>query len=159
MSFAYRKHLEDKEVVQKLKPKDFVMTDASPSEEAGFGAKQEFKDECNINFVLRNYKKTGVLTHLSDKIPMYGEVKDMDLQTAMNVMIEAQDTFMKLPAACRKEFDHDPLKFIEAAQSVEKHPILEKHGLYDKPKEVPVTKVEVVNPPSAKNDDLTTNNV
>lgn len=151
----YKKHLETSEAP--LSPKQFCAMQLDY--DVSNGAKQEFKDECNINFILKNYQKTGVITHLSDKLPMFGNVEDVDLQEAMNTMIEAENVFMKLPAKLRKEFDNDPVKFIEAAQSQDKNEILDKYGMYDKPKPEVIRKVEVVNTKnSANNDDLTTKN-
>lgn len=137
-----------------LTAKEFCKIDASASEENGLGAKQEFRDDCDINHILKSYKKTGVLQTLNGKTPMFEDVEAIDLQEAMNITIEAEKTFMQLPAILRKEFDHSPLEFLKAAQQQEKHPVLEKHGMYKPEKQKPKPQEVVV--VSNNNDDKTT---
>lgn len=158
MSIAYREHVKSKKDKSK-KPKDFCKVDCDPSEENGWGAKQEFKDECDMNFILKNLKKTGVLSHLNDRQAMYQEIEVTDLQTAMNTVMEAEGMFNQLPAALRKELGNDPIKFVELCQdkSDAAEALLNKYGLRDLPEPEKISKVEIINPPnSSKNDDLTT---
>lgn len=76
--------------------------------------KQCFKDECDINNILRNYAKTGMLTHLNTNQASYMDLSNLDpdyLQT-LNTISDASDAFMQLPAALRKKFDNDSLSFL-----------------------------------------------
>lgn len=79
-------------------------------------AKQSFKDECNINNILAKYNKTGIVTHISDRVPHYqnlpGETSYHDM---MNTVVEAQEAFQSLDAKVRQRFHNDPaemLKFV-----------------------------------------------
>lgn len=74
---------------------------------------QHFKDETDINNILRQFNVTGLLpeTPLS---PRYGDFTGIsDYQTALNQVIAAESEFMALPANIRSRFDNDPAKLIE----------------------------------------------
>lgn len=79
--------------------------------------RQEFAEECDINVIMERYERTGVIDHTSNRAPFYfnyeGDIPD--LQTAMQIRIDAERAFMTLPAKVRKEFDNDPVKFVEFA--------------------------------------------
>lgn len=72
--------------------------------------KQAFKDESDINNILKRYNVTGVLpdqsraalAHFGDftNVPSYDE--------ALNTVIESQAAFMQLPAVMRQRFGNDP---------------------------------------------------
>lgn len=74
---------------------------------------QHFKDECDINNILRQFNITGLLpeTPLS---PRYGDFTGItDYQSALNQVIAAEHEFMRLPAELRARFDNDPAQLIE----------------------------------------------
>ncbi|QCQ84793.1 internal scaffolding protein [Blackfly microvirus SF02] len=83
--------------------------------------RQEFADECDINTIMAQYEATGVITHVNQQAPAYldlsGEIPD--LMEAHNVFAKAETAFMTLPASVRKEFDNDPVKFVEFATKAE----------------------------------------
>ena len=75
-------------------------------------AQQHFKDECDINNILRQFNITGLLpeTPLS---PRYGDFTGInDYQSALNAVIAAEDGFMTLPADIRASFGNDPEQLI-----------------------------------------------
>lgn len=79
--------------------------------------RQEFKDECDINVIMAQYDKYGVISHQNQREPMYLDLSDIpDLALGLKIMNDAQAAFMTLPAVVRKEFDNDALKFVEFAQ-------------------------------------------
>lgn len=69
---------------------------------------QQFKDECDVNVIMRNYEVSGQLTHLAKKPLMWGDAPDLDFQGAMNQVVEARERFMDLPAKVRDRFNNDP---------------------------------------------------
>ena len=86
----------------------FVFT--SPSR-----TKQSFRDECDINNILRKFNVTGQLPAGSVQ-PQYGDFSGItDYQSALNAVMEAQDSFLALPAKIRSRFDNDPALFVEFA--------------------------------------------
>jgi len=75
-------------------------------------AQQHFRDECDINNILRQFNITGLLpeTPLS---PRYGDFTGIvDYHTALNAVIAAEDGFMELPADLRARFLNDPENLI-----------------------------------------------
>jgi phage internal scaffolding protein len=74
--------------------------------------KQSFKDECNINNIMAKYARTGVIEHGNKHAPSYGDCPEIDFRQAMEVVLEAQETFAELPAVVRRRFDNDPANFL-----------------------------------------------
>lgn len=114
--------------------------------------RQEFADECDINILLARYEKTGVLNHYSQVAPAYMDLSYVpDLQETLLFMREAERSFMTLPAAVRREFDNDAVKFVDFAQDPAN---IEKMREWKLAPPAPVdpgpVRVEVVNPPPAE---------
>jgi phage internal scaffolding protein len=101
-------------------------------------AQQHFKDECDINNILRQFNVTGMLPE-SPLSPRYGDFTGIgDYHTALNQVIAAEDEFMSLPATLRARFGNDPAQLIEF---LDKHENLDEAislGLVNKkPAEMP----------------------
>ena len=78
-------------------------------------AKQSFRDECDINNILRQFNVTGQLP-VGSVQPQYGDFSGItDYQSALNAVMAAQDSFLQLPAKVRARFDNDPALFVEFA--------------------------------------------
>lgn len=76
---------------------------------------QSFRDECDINNILRKFNVTGQLP-VGSVQPEYGDFSGVtDYQSALNAVMAAQDSFLALPAKVRARFDNDPAFFIEFA--------------------------------------------
>lgn len=76
--------------------------------------KQEFADECDINNVVALHQATGSLQHVNQGTPQYGDYSNvLDYQAAKNIVIQAQNAFMQLPAKVRKRMNNDPKQLIE----------------------------------------------
>lgn len=95
-------------------------------------AQQHFKDECDINNILRQFNITGLLPN-SPLSPRYGDFTGIgDYHTALNRVIAAQDEFEGLPADIRARFDNDPSKLIEFLDDETNRPEAESLGLVEK---------------------------
>ncbi len=95
-------------------------------------AQQHFKDECDINNILRQFNITGLLPE-SPLSPRYGDFTGIgDYHTALNRVIAAQDEFDSLPAQIRARFNNDPQELIEFLDNEENRPEAEKLGLVEK---------------------------
>lgn len=71
-------------------------------------AQQHFKDECDINNILRQFNVTGMLPE-APLSPRYGDFTGIvDYHSALNAVIAAEDGFMALPAQIRSRFENDP---------------------------------------------------
>lgn len=79
------------------------------------GAKQSFKDECDINVILKRFG-LGYELPESTRIPQAADFSDVvDFHTAMNRIRAAQENFDAMPAHIRARFDNDPGKFHDYA--------------------------------------------
>jgi len=109
--------------------------------------KQAMKDECDINSIMKRYERTNTITHLEKRAAYFDDVSEVpDFATAIAVVSQAEDMFMSLPAVLRKEFDNDPIRYVEFCANPDNLPRLRELGLApSEPKSV-VQKVEVVNP-------------
>lgn len=81
--------------------------------------KQSFKEECDINHLIKRYKKTGVVTHLNALEAQYGDLGAVDFQEAMDIVVRANGLFADLPSKVRKRFGNDPAAFLEFMNSSE----------------------------------------
>jgi phage internal scaffolding protein len=76
--------------------------------------KQSHKDECDINRVLRNYDKTGLLTHVNNASKNYGDFTQVnEYRESLDLVREANEAFSEIPAEIRKEFNNNPGEFFE----------------------------------------------
>ncbi len=81
--------------------------------EDGSRAKQSFKEECDINTIVKRFSVTGQVP-VSPLQPQYGDFSGVfDYQTALNAVIAAQESFSSLPATLRNRFANDPAAFVD----------------------------------------------
>ena len=94
-------------------------------------AQQHFKDECDINNILRQFNVTGLLPE-APLSPRYGDFTGIhDYHTALNAVIAADDGFMALPATLRARFQNDPEQLIEFLDNPNNYDEAVKLGLVD----------------------------
>lgn len=80
-------------------------------------ARQEFRDEMDINTILDRFKVTGVLPPM--KTPTYGDQDfDLDLHTGFIALSQAQDAFWKLPPELREKYK-SPAGMLDAVHTGE----------------------------------------
>lgn len=113
--------------------------------------KQAFKDECDINNILKQYKATGQLTHVRSHAQQgkYDNLPDeVDFQTSLNTVIAAERAFSSLPSKLRNRFHNDPVEFLEFMSDPANQDEAIELGLATdaRPKETPPQRVEIVNP-------------
>lgn len=83
-------------------------------------AQQQFKDECDVNHIMNQYKKTGEITHLNSKTGVYADFTEIgEYQHMLNTINEADRAFEELPSKLRARFENDPQKLIEYLQDPE----------------------------------------
>lgn len=74
---------------------------------------QEFKESCDIRSIMKQFKRQGIglpIPNFNDAILDYSDLPDY--QSALNLMIDAQNSFDSLPANVRKRFGNDPGEFV-----------------------------------------------
>lgn len=92
-----------------------VRVQSAVGDYAASRAKQSFKDECDINNIMRRFDKHGVITHLNHVKAQYVDVCDFGAgyQEAMNRVAAVRTIFEDLPATLRAEFNNDPAEFLD----------------------------------------------
>ena len=83
--------------------------------------KQSFKDQCDINKILKKAMRTGSIAHLQ-KYPeaTYGEFDgEFTLLEAHGRIARANQIFAELPSEIRREFNNDALAFVSFAGNPE----------------------------------------
>ncbi|QCS36307.1 minor capsid protein [Capybara microvirus Cap1_SP_228] len=128
-----------------------VETDYSTDCSCDGMTRQEFADECDINVLMSRYEKSGVLNHYNGAEAAYLDLSDVpDLATAFDIFEKANTAFMSLPAAVRREFENDPVRFADfAADPANVDKMREWKLAAPAPVEPGPTKVEIVNPPES----------
>lgn len=73
---------------------------------------RHFQQECDVNFIVDRYVKTGELSHVAENPPVFADVSDVpdDLMTSYDKIFAAEQAFMQLPSKLRKELDNDPAR-------------------------------------------------
>jgi len=78
----------------------------------GTRTQQNFKAECDINFMLKKFGVAGLPA--GARIPEYGDFSGItDYHSAMNAVIDAKMAFDALPSAVRKRFGNDAGAFVD----------------------------------------------
>lgn len=91
------------------------------------GAKQSFKDECDINRIVERFAKTGQLPGSGAQAQYLDlAVMPQDFLSALEIVERAEDAFLSLPAAVRAECHNRPDLFLGKLQDAE---WAKKHGL------------------------------
>lgn len=100
-----------------------------------FRVKQEFKDEVDINRIIER-RDRGIQPPpwMTARTPFYGDFSDApaSFQEAFALVQEAEEAFLSLPLAMRKELDHDPRNLDHADRDM-----YERYGLLKKPEAAP----------------------
>jgi len=94
--------------------------------------KQSFKDECDINRIMKRWQKTAVLEHVRDGMPSYGDFTNAtDYKTAADQVKAANEAFMQMPANVRQRVDNSPAKFLDFIGDPENRSELVELGLLE----------------------------
>lgn len=111
--------------------------------------KQAHKDECDINRILRQYQRTGIITHVQSARPSYTDLpSDVDFQASMHVLMQAEEAFSNLPARVRAHFDNDPGRFLAAFSDEKQADQLREFGLLKPLSPSPTLSSDPAAPPS-----------
>lgn len=115
--------------------------------------KQSHKAECDINNILKQYQKTGILQHITQQQPIYTDLPDnTDYQQSLEILQKADDTFSTLPSVVRAHFHNDPGEFLAAFHDPSQRSQLEEWGLINKapPPRPPDPQMKDESPPNEK---------
>lgn len=100
-------------------------------------AQQSFKEETDINTIVDRFMKTGVLPD-PVRMPQYVDYEGVfDFQSAMNVVRQADENFMKMDAKVRARFHNSPQEFLEFFANPENHAEAVRLGLVVPDRQIP----------------------
>jgi len=92
--------------------------------------KQSFKDDCDINLIVKRHASTGLWDHLSARPPTFGDMTGAaDLQSALELVDQAEAGFRELPAAVRQLCDNNPVNLLTGLADEESYELLVEAGL------------------------------
>lgn len=115
----------------------------------GSRTKQSFRNECDINLIMKKFAKvqgTEFLTRFNGYVGgQFGDFSTVtDYRSAIEQVRSAEDVFMRLPAVVRKQFDHNAASFLDFVQNPANAGELVKMGLVKVPITTPSVKQEEV---------------
>lgn len=84
-------------------------------------AQQQFKDDCDINVIMRRLTKDNAVDHVSAYQKEYGFHSPLDYHQSMNLIAHADSMFNDLPSKLRNEFHNSPQAFLEFVQNPKNH--------------------------------------
>lgn len=92
---------------------------------------QHFKQECDVNEIVRRYVQTGDSSLLEGSTPVYADVSEIpsDLVAAYDAVGQAEDAFMRLPSEVRKSLDNDPVRLVHWLEDPSNKGVAVKFGL------------------------------
>ena len=97
-------------------------------------AKQSFKDECDINTIMAQYRANGLIDHVNTYGGRYGFLPtESDFHANLQSVMDAQDAFASLPSKIRTKFENDPAKFLGWVMDPSNKDEILKLGLGEKP--------------------------
>lgn len=98
--------------------------------------KQSMKDETDINNILKQYKRTGIIQHINSQEPIYTDLPDpLDYQEALNMQMNADSAFSTLPSVVRAYFNNDPTALLVALNDPSQRDKLMELGIIRKPEQ------------------------
>lgn len=112
-----------------------VQTVKSP--DAKIRTQQQFKEQCDVNQIMKKYRATGEITHLARKEGVFADFSQIpNLHEAFHSVSMARDAMQALPALIRLRFENDPSQLLAFMQDSNNYDEGVKLGLYE-PKKVP----------------------
>lgn len=122
-------------------------TPDSPAVEFGTSmTQQHFKDECDINNILKSYR--GKIP-ASTEPAFFMDCTVNDLQSAYEIAEDIGSRFDSLDSEVRARFNNDPLELLEFVHNADNETAAIELGLLPKPEPAPAPEPIPVPPPTA----------
>jgi len=111
------------------------------------GAKQSFKEECDINTILRRHRQGAMLTHVNANRGVFADVTGFsDYREVLDRVERAGVYFAGLSSEVRSRFENDPATFLDFVADPRNRDALVELGLGPAIEEAPKPPVEPVAP-------------
>jgi len=75
--------------------------------------KQSFKDETDINVILKRAQKSGTISHLAKHEGRYADFSNFDFLNTQIMLAQGGQIFADLPVELRSEFNQSPAQFFK----------------------------------------------
>lgn len=117
-------------------------------------AQQHMANDADINEIVRRFGITGQLP-VGHRVPEYGDFTGVqDYRSALEAIMQAEESFMELPADIRSRFDNDPQAYFDFATDPANQEEIYDLGLAERPRsrdplptDAPQAPAEVQTPP------------
>lgn len=99
---------------------------------------QHFRDECDINLMMKRYQRTGILPGDPGRalVGSYGDFSEVpEYREALEIIRRAESQFQALPAMVRDRFKNDPAQLLAFVQDKGNREEAIKLGLIEAPPE------------------------
>lgn len=108
---------------------------------------QQFKDQVDINNIMKKFRNTGEITHLNRKAGVYLDSTTLpSYQDALQAVINAHDAFSTLSSDIRKRFQNDPAEMIKFLDDPKNNEEAVKLGLKEFKQQKPIAEPKNENP-------------
>lgn len=100
---------------RRFAPLSVDLSHVDDPEHRRFGrTQQSFKDDADVNLIMKRFEKTGMIDHLNEFQGQYGDFLDVpqSYHDAVNQVLAADAMFMTIPAKVRERFGNDPGRFL-----------------------------------------------
>lgn len=74
--------------------------------------KQVFQEECDINRIVEQFTRTGIVTHVAQKEGQYGDAPSFTYHESMNALLEAGAAWEAVPQEIRDHCANDPQELL-----------------------------------------------
>ena len=98
---------------------------------------QSSKNMCDINLIMKQYQKTGLLPQFNSKVGQYLDVSEvLSFEEAHEIINLGKELFYELPSEVRKLMNHDPSQLEAFLADENNYDVCLKYGLVEKKQEV-----------------------
>ena len=117
---------------------DRVRVTADPEGESL--TQQHFKTKTDIVEIIKKHDRTGIIEHVQRGIAQYGDYSEVnEYREALDMVNNANASFMELPAEVRAMFGNNAGAFFEFATDPKNEAKMQELGLAEKPVSVEPT--------------------
>lgn len=88
----------------------------------------------DVRNIIKQYDRTGLIANVNKGISQYGDYSEInEYQEALNMVIEANESFEQIPSHIREQFSNNAGLFFEFATDPKNSEKMIEMGLKDKP--------------------------
>jgi phage internal scaffolding protein len=98
---------------------------------------QHFQEECDIINIIKRHDRNGIIEHVQRGQARYGDFSEVtDYREALDLVQDANNEFMKIPADIRKQFNNNPGEFLNFVNNPENEEEMIQMGFVKKSEDV-----------------------